>query len=224
MRSFHWHNSISRDENVSFADKRSSYKAAQNNFFCGQNDQQVANKCKKHACTEDECGFIKSQPSLKFDNNVVYIQWNNSAADIAFDYSRCLYTHSDQLRHRWQSYLNSQVCHRHIIAFVKDACHQLPTLLFDVAAGTWAFSILTSSMGLSFWSVSTIPIRLITSIPRSTRPKMVCLPSSHWVGASVMKNWLPLVFGPLFAIDKIPAPDTHTVVTFLYWPELYNSC
>lgn len=23
------------------------------------------------------------------------------------------------------------------------------------------------------------------------------LPSSHWVGANVMKNWLPLVFGPL---------------------------
>ena len=23
------------------------------------------------------------------------------------------------------------------------------------------------------------------------------LPSSHWVGAKVIKNWLPLVFGPL---------------------------
>ena len=37
-------------------------------------------------------------------------------------------------------------------------------------------------------------------------PKMVCFPSSHGVGASVMKNWLPFVFGPLFAIDKMPAP------------------
>ena len=26
------------------------------------------------------------------------------------------------------------------------------------------------------------------------------------VGAKVMKNWLPLVLGPAFAIDKIPAP------------------
>jgi len=35
---------------------------------------------------------------------------------------------------------------------------------------------------------------------------MVCLPSRCGHGASVIKNWEPFVFGPLFAIDKIPAP------------------
>ena len=32
------------------------------------------------------------------------------------------------------------------------------------------------------------------------------LPSNHWVGANVMKNWLPFELGPELAIDKIPAP------------------
>ena len=43
-------------------------------------------------------------------------------------------------------------------------------------------------------------------MPELTRPNMVCFPSSHCVGASVKKNWEPLESGPLFAIDKIPAP------------------
>jgi hypothetical protein len=37
-------------------------------------------------------------------------------------------------------------------------------------------------------------------------PKMVCLPSSHGVGAKVMKNCDPFVLGPAFAILRIPAP------------------
>ena len=37
-----------------------------------------------------------------------------------------------------------------------------------------------------------------------TSPKMACLLSSHGVGASVMKNWLPLVFGPALAIARAP--------------------
>jgi len=36
---------------------------------------------------------------------------------------------------------------------------------------------------------------------------MACFPSSHWVGASVIKNWDPFVSGPELAIDKIPAPE-----------------
>lgn len=55
----------------------------------------------------------------------------------------------------------------------------------------------TSSYGLSvFWLVLTIDIFCTVSIPRDTRPNTVCLLSSHGVGITVMKNWLPLVFGP----------------------------
>ena len=39
-----------------------------------------------------------------------------------------------------------------------------------------------------------------------TDPSQCCAPSSHGVGASVMKNWLPFVFGPALAIERIPAP------------------
>jgi hypothetical protein len=39
-----------------------------------------------------------------------------------------------------------------------------------------------------------------------TLPKIVCLPSSQGVGASVMKNCEPLVSGPLLALLRIPAP------------------
>ncbi len=42
-------------------------------------------------------------------------------------------------------------------------------------------------------------------MPSTTSPNTLCLPSSHGVGTSVMKNWPPLVFGPLLAIDRMPA-------------------
>jgi hypothetical protein len=41
-------------------------------------------------------------------------------------------------------------------------------------------------------------------MPSTTSPKIVCLPFSHSVGASVMKNWLPLVFGPRLAMASNP--------------------
>jgi len=45
-------------------------------------------------------------------------------------------------------------------------------------------------------------------------PKIACFPSSHCVGASVIKNWDPFVFGPEFAMDNIPAPksEIHTML------------
>jgi len=59
-----------------------------------------------------------------------------------------------------------------------------------------------------------------TSMPFVTRPNTVCLLSSQGVATVVMKNWMPVrkrtslgnleftcdpfVFGPAFAIDKIP--------------------
>ena len=52
--------------------------------------------------------------------------------------------------------------------------------------------------------VAVRPIFSTTSIPSTTSPKMLCLLSSHGVAASVMKNWLPLVFGPALAIESRP--------------------
>ena len=52
---------------------------------------------------------------------------------------------------------------------------------------------------------STIEILSATSWPLVTLPKTVCLPSSHGAASVVtMKNWLPFVFGPAFAIASAP--------------------
>lgn len=69
--------------------------------------------------------------------------------------------------------------------------------------------IFISWSGRSCASVGTSPMCFTMPMPSLTRPKMVCfpishslitvVPSSHGVGASVMKNWQPFVFGPEFA-------------------------
>lgn len=59
---------------------------------------------------------------------------------------------------------------------------------FSSPSNILALKILTSSTGLSSAPVFTNPILLTTPIPLVTRPKIVCFPSSHGVGASVMKN------------------------------------
>ena len=61
---------------------------------------------------------------------------------------------------------------------------------------------------LSCAPVLTKPSFFTTVIPEHTRPKIVCLPSNHGVGASVMKNWLRLVFGPAFACSIAHAGKT----------------
>lgn len=66
--------------------------------------------------------------------------------------------------------------------------------------------IFMSFSGLSFWVVGVLPILWMIFIPLWTLPKIVCFPSSHGVGARVIKNWDPFEFGPEFAIHKIPAP------------------
>ena len=66
-------------------------------------------------------------------------------------------------------------------------------------------SIRTSSSGLSRASFGTRSISSTTSMPLVTRPKTVCLPSSHGAASVVtMKNWLPFVFGPALAIARAP--------------------
>ena len=63
----------------------------------------------------------------------------------------------------------------------------------------------TSSRGLSPASRGSSEIVSTTSMPSVTRPKTVCLPSSHGAAFVVtMKNWLPFVFGPAFAIASAP--------------------
>ena len=69
------------------------------------------------------------------------------------------------------------------------------------------FSITTGSTGPSMGPVFTEPIFCTTSIPLTTLPKTECAPSRWGVGARVTKNWLPLVPGPAFAIEKTPAPS-----------------
>ncbi len=62
-----------------------------------------------------------------------------------------------------------------------------------------------SSRGLSRASLGRFEISSTVSIPLVTRPKTVCLPSSHGQASAVtMKNWLPFVFGPAFAIASAP--------------------
>src|SRR6266540_4576629 len=66
-------------------------------------------------------------------------------------------------------------------------------------------SMIASSRGLSRSSLGSAEILSATSIPVVTRPKTVCLPSSHGHASAVtMKNWLPFVFGPAFAIASAP--------------------
>jgi hypothetical protein len=83
-----------------------------------------------------------------------------------------------------------------------------PSQLWEIRAiySTRARSIFTSFTGRSCASVLTNPICLTILIPSFTRPKIVCLPSKWGVGARVMKNCEPLVFGPELAILSIPAP------------------
>ena len=47
-------------------------------------------------------------------------------------------------------------------------------------------------------------ISVTTSIPSTTLPNTTCFPSKWAVFAVQMKNWDPFVFGPAFAIDRIP--------------------
>lgn len=64
--------------------------------------------------------------------------------------------------------------------------------------------ISTLSFGLPFLSTSKPSNSSSTSSPPMTFPKTVFMPSRCGAGASVMKNWLPLELGPLFAMLTMP--------------------
>ena len=67
----------------------------------------------------------------------------------------------------------------------------------------------TSTFGRLPWGPSDFSTRVIfgmRSAPSTTLPKTEWRSSSQGVSFSVMKNWLPLVLRPLFAIDSTPGP------------------
>ena len=69
---------------------------------------------------------------------------------------------------------------------------------------TISMELMTCSVtGRSFAPVGVVAMASTTRLDSSsvTLPKMVWLPSSHGVGATVMKNWEPLVPRPM----RLPA-------------------
>ena len=62
-----------------------------------------------------------------------------------------------------------------------------------------------AAAGASLRYVSTFSIARTTSMPDLTSPKTTCLLSRCGAGPQVMKNWLPFVFGPAFAMLRSPA-------------------
>src|SRR5271165_3449843 len=71
--------------------------------------------------------------------------------------------------------------------------------------------IFTGVRGRSPESRGTLEILSATSWPSTISPKMVCLLSSQGVAATVIKNWLPLVFGPELAIESLPGLECFNV-------------
>src|SRR5581483_1543073 len=58
--------------------------------------------------------------------------------------------------------------------------------------------------GLSCLFLGAFTIFSTTFSPSTSSPKIVCLPVNHSVGAMVIKNCEPFVFGPAFAIASLP--------------------
>ena len=54
-------------------------------------------------------------------------------------------------------------------------------------------------------------IALTTLMPSTTWPKTVCFPSRNGVATVQMKNCDPFVFGPAFAMERIPGPSCLSV-------------
>ncbi len=65
---------------------------------------------------------------------------------------------------------------------------------------TLADIIFTGTSGFSPLSVFSLFIYITVDTPLTTLPNIVCLFYNHGQGTTVIKNWLPLVFGPRLAI------------------------
>merc|ERR1719330_2108967 len=77
----------------------------------------------------------------------------------------------------------------------------------------WPQSLITTSFAVLPLCEPTFSMALTTFILSSpdTCPKTTCLPSSHCVFTVQRKNWEPFVFGPAFAIDRMPGPVCFSV-------------
>ena len=64
--------------------------------------------------------------------------------------------------------------------------------------------MVTGVRGLSVESRGVREIWSATPWPSTTSPKIVWRLSRCGVGATVMKNWLPFVFGPALAMESLP--------------------
>ena len=82
-----------------------------------------------------------------------------------------------------------------------------------------AVKMVTSVVGRSVASVCTLPILFTVCMPEYTRPKMVCLLSSHGVGASVMKNCEAAAMGSSKAIR----PEKCTRIPSFHSDELKHA-
>ncbi|OLC63164.1 MAG: hypothetical protein AUH76_07050 [Candidatus Rokubacteria bacterium 13_1_40CM_4_67_11] len=67
-----------------------------------------------------------------------------------------------------------------------------------------AFRLVTFVRGRSSASVGVRLMASTTSIPPTTRPKTGCFRSNRLLSTTLMKNWLPPVFGPAFAMEMVP--------------------
>src|ERR1043166_7828400 len=91
-----------------------------------------------------------------------------------------------------------------LILYFRSSLDLLDCDLIQATLSIFTWLIATGVFGRSLRSRGTLEILFATSCPSTTSPKIVCRLSSHGVGATVIKNWLPLVFGPEFAIDNLP--------------------
>merc|ERR1711920_491363 len=75
----------------------------------------------------------------------------------------------------------------------------------------WPQSATTTGLAvLPDWE-PTASISFTTSMPSTTEPKTTCLPSSHAVFTVHKKNCEPFVFGPAFAMERMPGPVCFSV-------------
>src|SRR5687767_15421454 len=82
-----------------------------------------------------------------------------------------------------------------------SSAHSLSGLYYSLSSMVTRLIFTAGALGL-FGSRGGMDMS--TSRPSKTQPKTLCLLSKCGVGVCVMKNCEPLVFGPAFAIDRIP--------------------
>mmetsp|Transcript_3391 Transcript_3391/g.13816 ORF Transcript_3391/g.13816 Transcript_3391/m.13816 type:complete len:297 (+) Transcript_3391:332-1222(+) len=84
------------------------------------------------------------------------------------------------------------------------------------SVNTFVLLMTMGSFGLSSSAVGTRSISASTSTPPTSRPNTVCFPSRWRALLYVMKNWDPLVCGPLLAMESTPRPScTRWVISSL---------